>query len=158
LVSTGLLNADMPLIRYEVGDRVLLAAPGAQCPCGRTLPILESVDGRNDDVIVTPDGRRIGRLDPVFKGGLPISEAQIVQESVGCLRVLLVPALGYHPDHARLVEERLRDRVGNMEIIVEQHKTLPRSANGKLRAVVSVVSPQSSVASCISKLGEFLEV
>ena len=33
LVSTGLLNADMPLIRYRTGDAVRLS--GASCDCGR---------------------------------------------------------------------------------------------------------------------------
>src|SRR6201999_2266836 len=47
LVCTGFLNPDMPLIRYEVGDRVAIAPPSEKCSCGRTLPILLSVEGRN---------------------------------------------------------------------------------------------------------------
>ena len=37
LICTGLLNTDMPLIRYELGDRVALAEAHAQCPCGTLL-------------------------------------------------------------------------------------------------------------------------
>ena len=52
LIATSLLDADMPLIRYRTGDRCRVAAP-AGCPCGRTLPVLASVEGRMDDVLLT---------------------------------------------------------------------------------------------------------
>ena len=139
LVATGLLNADMPLVRYELGDHGALAPAGASCPCGRTLPLLAAIEGRSDDLIVTPDGRRVGRLDPVFKADLPIREAQIIQERLDRVRVRLVPAHGYTQEDARTVARRLRQRLGDMEVVVEEVDAIPRSANGKFRAVVSLV-------------------
>jgi phenylacetate-CoA ligase len=82
LIGTSLLNADMPLIRYRIGDRGRLAPDDSRCTCGRMLPTLLAVEGRSCDVLFTSDGRRIGRLDPVFKHDLPIHEAQIVQETL----------------------------------------------------------------------------
>jgi phenylacetate-CoA ligase len=38
LVVTPFYNFAMPLIRYRTGD---IATVGAQCPCGRTLPVLD---------------------------------------------------------------------------------------------------------------------
>jgi phenylacetate-CoA ligase len=139
-VTTGLLDADMPLIRYEVGDRGAIADEGALCACGRHLPALARLEGRMDDVIVTADGRLIGRLDPVFKGNFHLREAQIIQESLTTLRVLYVPTEQFsaHEQHALLV--RLRDRVGDMQIQLEAVDQIPRSANGKFRAVISHVS------------------
>jgi len=139
LIATGLLNPDMPLVRYRVGDRVTFAEPADTCPCGRTLPLLRKVEGRIDDVILTPDGRRVGRLDPVFKGGMPVVEAQIVQETHRRLRVLVVPSRGYNEATGQEIAQRLRDRVGEMEISVEVCKSIARSRNGKFRAVVSLV-------------------
>lgn len=144
LICTGLLNLDMPLIRYEVGDRVAIAPVGEQCPCGRTLPILRTVEGRCDDVILTPDGRRIGRLDPAFKGDLPILEAQVIQESLTGLRVLVVPGPGFGANHAKLLTNALADRVGGMRIEIETVRTIPRTANGKFRAVISRVKTGNS--------------
>jgi len=92
LVCTGLMNMDMPLVRYRVGDRGRLSPASDQCDCGYKLPMLDSIEGRSDDVIYTTDGRRIGRLDPVFKSGLPIREAQIIQEGFDLIRVRYVPA------------------------------------------------------------------
>jgi len=141
---TGLLSEAMPLVRYEVGDRgaVLDVASAAPCACGRTLPALRTIEGRLDDVVVTPDGRRVGRLDPVFKSDLPIREAQIVQESLDALVVRYVPAAGFSPRDGAALVERLHQRVGDMTIRLEPVSTLPRTANGKLRSVVSLVAAE----------------
>jgi phenylacetate-CoA ligase len=136
LVCTGLLNLTMPLIRYDVGDQGYLSTE-ITCACGRSLPILGEVEGRKDDVVLTRDGRRIGRLDPVFKTDLPLREAQIVQESLTRVVVRYVPAPGCtSADLDRLVR-RLHERLGEMEFVLEMVEHVPRSANGKFRAVVS---------------------
>ena len=142
LVCTGLLNADMPLIRYRLGDRGALAAADATCACGRTLPVLATVEGRSDDVLYTQDGRRIGRLDPVFKAGLALSEAQIVQEHLDQVRVRYVPTAGFGPEHGQSIVERLQARMGPVRVVLEPVTAVPRTANGKFRAVVCALPPE----------------
>jgi phenylacetate-CoA ligase len=138
LVATGLLNDAMPLIRYELGDRVALAPAAVPCACRRLLPRLASIDGRADDVLVTPDGRRVGRLDPVFKADLPVREAQIIQEQLDQLRVRIVPAAGFGDRHARQISERLQQRMGaGVRVSVDTVERINRDAAGKFRAVVS---------------------
>lgn len=139
LVCTGLLNRTMPLIRYIVGDAGAVAPADESCPCGRTLPILRSVEGRIDDLVRTPDGRLIGRLDPVFKGSLPIRGAQIIQERLDVFRVLIVPASGYGPAVADCIVERLRDRVGDVRVEIDLIEEFSTGPNGKFKAVVSHV-------------------
>ncbi len=138
-VATGLLNQDMPLIRYETGDFGTLATVGTTCDCGRKLPLLQQVEGRLDDAIITPDGRRIGRLDPVFKADLPVHEAQIVQEDRQHILVKLVPTDGYTAVDGQNLIQRIQDRVGDMDILIKKVSHIPRTANGKFRAVISHV-------------------
>ncbi|MCA9952388.1 MAG: phenylacetate--CoA ligase family protein [Anaerolineales bacterium] len=138
LICTSLLNQDMPLIRYEIGDRGALSTMTETCSCGRTLPHLQQVEGRMDDVIVTPDGRYIGRLDPIFKADLPIKEAQIIQERLDCLRLLIVPTMNYvTPDDDAYIASLVQERVGDMQVIIETTDHIPRTANGKFQAVIS---------------------
>lgn len=136
MVCTGLLNLTMPLIRYDIGDRGFLSTETV-CTCGRSMPILGGIEGRNDDVILTHDGRRIGRLDPVFKADLPIREAQIIQENLKRVVVRFVPARGCTSTDLSTLVNRLRERLGDMEIVLEAVEEIPRSANGKFRAVIS---------------------
>lgn len=142
IVCTGFLNQTMPLIRYDVGDRGFLSAE-TNCACGRMLPILGGIEGRIDDVIITRDGRRIGRLDPVFKSDLPIREAQIIQESLETIRVLCVPAAGFLDKTRKDLAERLQERVGDMKIEVEITDHIARTANGKFKAVVSQLKKEN---------------
>jgi phenylacetate-CoA ligase len=140
LVCTGLLNRTMPLIRYDTGDRGFLS-PEMVCACGRSLPMLGGIEGRQDDVLLTRDGRRIGRLDPVFKADLAIREAQIIQESPARVIVRYIPAPGCSKTALQMLVGRLQERLGDMEIVLEEVEKIPRSSNGKFRAVISKVNP-----------------
>jgi phenylacetate-CoA ligase len=139
LIATGFINTDMPLIRYRTGDRIALGRDDGPCKCGRTLPKLAMVEGRCDDLLFTKDGRRVGRLDPVFKGRLPIREAQIVQETLNEIRVLCVPTSNFNNKAREQIMASIRSRMGDINVVVEEVDELPRTANGKLRAVICKV-------------------
>jgi len=143
LVCTGLLNSTMPLIRYEVGDRAAIST--SSCDCGRSMPILKQIDGRIDDTVLTKDGRRVGRLDPVFKADMPIRDAQIIQDALDHLCLKIVPAPGYSSRIGEDIIHRVRDRVGDVQIKIEIVDSMPRSGNGKFQAVVSKIGKDSSV-------------
>ena len=54
VLLTDLHNHAMPLINYELGDRVILAE-GNKCKCGRNLKIIEQIEGRQGDNIQKSD-------------------------------------------------------------------------------------------------------
>lgn len=136
VVCTSFCNDAFPLLRYRIGD---VAAFGAStCACGRSFPVIEQLCGRLDDLIVTADGRRVGRLDPVFKGRRSIREAQIVQEGARDLVVRLVPGPGYSEADGAAVAQELRARLGaEMRIAIRPVASIERSASGKFRAVIN---------------------
>jgi phenylacetate-CoA ligase len=147
LVCTSLMNADMPLIRYRLGDRAAyLATETPPCACGRALPRFSQIEGRIDDLLYTADGRRIGRLDPVFKAELPVIEAQIVQESLDRVRIYYVPGPGFDNEAARSIIERLRNRMGEVEVQLKEVKEISRGPSGKFRAVVCQLPPEQIAA------------
>ena len=141
LICTSLLNADMPLIRYTVGDRGRIAAEEISCKCGRTLPSLSGVEGRTNDLLITRDGRRVYWLNPIFYG-LPLREGQIIQETLERIRIRYVPAPAFTHKDERLIIERLLARMGAVEVLLEQIDEVPRAANGKFRAVICKLPPE----------------
>ena len=151
LVCTGLLNLEMPLIRYRVGDRGL-PAPAADtkttssCSCGRGLPLMGSIGGRTNDLLLTPDGRQVFWLNPVFYGLPGVRQSQIVQEKIDLLRVLIATAPGYTAETARTIAERLRQRMGDVRVVVDEVEVVPRTANGKLRAVICNLTAEQRAA------------
>ena len=142
VVATGFINPVMPLVRYRLGDMARWAE--APCPCGSSFPGIEAIAGRVDDVIITPTGRRVGRLDPIFKAVGSLHEARIVQTAPPKVRMELVVTDAFTAeDESNLVNE-LQARIGNeMVIEVVRRKSLPRTRGGKLRSVVSLKSWQA---------------
>ncbi len=134
LICTGLVNADMPLVRYRVGDAGTFSS--ADCDCGRTLPLIAKIEGRNDDLLYTVEGRRVGRLDPVFKDASGIAEAQIVQRSLREIVVRYVPSNTYAKEAELRIADRIRERMGDVSVTFERVNMIARTASGKFRAVL----------------------
>ncbi|MEX2156264.1 MAG: hypothetical protein WD773_05435 [Gemmatimonadales bacterium] len=140
-VCTGLLNPDMILIRYRLGDRGRIAANADACACGRSLPVVTALEGRADDMLITRDGRYAGPLDPVFDGIPTIREAQIIQEALDLVRVCVAPAPGFNETHEHTITVGVRERLGEVRVIVDRVDAVPRTSNGKLRAVICNLPP-----------------
>lgn len=151
LVVTGLLNTDHILIRYEQGDRGTVASPAAIVGDPLQMPILRSIEGRMDDVLVTPDGRKIGRLDPVFKATLRIREAQIIQHTIDQLTVRVVPVTGYDETDAETIRNGLRQRMGEVQVQIQLVDEIPRTKAGKFRAVVNAMNEQPPSSSEVAR-------
>jgi phenylacetate-CoA ligase len=138
LVCSGLINADMPLIRYQVGDRINPATKERRCRCQRLLPLIGGIEGRTNDMLVTRDGRHVYWLNPTFYG-LPVREAQIVQETVESIRVLFVPAPEFTTQTGQKIIERLHARMGDVHVGLEPVTKIPPGPRGKFQAVISKV-------------------
>jgi len=140
IVATGFINRSMPLLRYRTGD-IAIEPFGRQdrCPCGRAGPGCKEIIGRLDDLLVTPDGRRIGRLDHVFKGVENVVAAQIVQRAPDQVEIKVVRDRGYGPADEDLIGSNFTARVGGEVAVTFKYvEDIPRTKNGKFRAVVSV--------------------
>jgi phenylacetate-CoA ligase len=138
IIATGFTNWAMPLLRYQTGDVAIPAA--GECACGRNFPTVEQILGRTDDLITTPDGRRVGRLDPVFKGLETIRQAQIVQENLNRIRILIVPGNGFSNADRDSFCRELQKRLGpGIEYTVEQVSEIAAGPGGKFRSVISNV-------------------
>jgi phenylacetate-CoA ligase len=138
IVATPLANLAMPLVRYRTGD---IAVPAAgECACGRAGPLVERVLGRVEDFIVTPEGRRAGRLDHAFKKATNVAEAQLVQHTIDALDVSIVPRAGFGEADRAAIEAELRLRLGST-IAIRFHTVdrIARTAAGKVRFAVSHV-------------------
>jgi phenylacetate-CoA ligase len=139
VVCTGFINLGMPLIRYRIGDYARWSE--GRCECGLATPVLAEIIGRMDDVVVTPEGRHVGRLSPVLKG-FPVEEGQYIQETDGVLHVLLVTAPGFHDGVIPAIEQSLRKRVGpTIPVVIRQVPAIERGPGGKFRAVISRFRP-----------------
>jgi phenylacetate-CoA ligase len=145
LLVTGLSNDATPFLRYRIGDiGTRLKRP---CGCGRPGDVFLDVDGRIEDYVATPDGRRIGRLDHVFKDQLAVAEAQILQETPDAIEVRVVPRDEWDARSERQLAKEIRARLGDqIRVEIRLVEEIPREPNGKFRAVRSRVGSISEEA------------
>lgn len=132
IYTTGLLNFSMPLIRYSIGDAIISENPNNPYE-------FKSVEGRLDEMIVTPEGRRIGRLDPAFKGIEGIRYAQVVQKEINLIEIKIVlnDGQGKSFDKELLIQNFKERTSPHINFVITCQDDIERDANGKFKSVVN---------------------
>lgn len=141
LIGTGFVNNVMPLIRYRTGDIVTLA--DGPCQCRRNFPRVGFIYGRYNDAIVTPEGRIIRMIDDVFKDIEHISMAQVHQNSLNELVILVEPEPEFSISDEKKIVSNLILRVGDkMKITIKCVNKIARVPRHKFRLIISKVKIQ----------------
>jgi phenylacetate-CoA ligase len=143
VVLTLLHSYAFPLIRYDIGD---FATVGRTCRCGRHLPLLDRIIGRQRNMMIGPKGER---FRPSLgwrriRGLAPISQGQFVQHTVGRLEAVLVVERPLTAEEEETVRTHLRSRMPQLtEIVFNYVSKIPRSESGKYEDFVSLMKPPS---------------
>ena len=136
VVVTDLHNYAMPFVRYANGDR---AIAGGHCDCGRGLPLLSDVTGRQADILTTPDRRRVsGLVFPHLLKDFPaVRRFQVVQERSDTV-VLKLEAPGVTNDALERISSAARSVLGpSVRFSVDPVSEIPLSPSGKLLVVIN---------------------
>jgi phenylacetate-CoA ligase len=139
IVGTNLDEYGMPLIRYQSGD--MSAYRPEVCECGRSLPLIEQIQTRVDDMITTLDGRLI---NPAPLAGLfrrtTIEKARIIQETRDRIIVQMVVLHDYSDADAVPIVAGIHKILGqDVEVSVELVEDIAHTSSGKYPFVVSNV-------------------
>jgi phenylacetate-CoA ligase len=138
-VCTSLINPDMCLIRYRLGDCGSIRWLDEKCSCGWTLPIMECLEGSSDDILYSQDRRFIWWLSDKVFNDIPIIEGQIIQKTFSQIKVVLVPASGYTDEVSSTLTSRIQNIMGSVEVIFEKKEQIPRGLNGKFKTNVCTI-------------------
>jgi phenylacetate-CoA ligase len=141
IVVTNFDTPEMPFIRYRTGDVGALTT--RRCSCGRSLPLLERVDGRKTDFIVSPDGRMIHGLALIYlvRELSGIVNFRITQKRLTSFEV----EIERNPEYDPRCEEHMRNGFirrlrAPVEVKVRYVESIAPTANGKTRHIVSEIS------------------
>lgn len=145
LLLTNLANHVQPLIRYEIGDSVVIGAD--PCPCGSPLPTV-TPEGRTDELLKVP-GRQGAEVVIA-----PMAIATVVEETPGVLRYQIVQtsaegltirldeddgwerARVWSAVNRRLTAFLADQGAGAVRIELADQRPQPHPRNGKLRHVI----------------------
>jgi phenylacetate-CoA ligase len=147
IIVTGLYNRAMPLIRYRIGD---VGIPtDEKCPCGRSLPLIKSIQGRSNDYLVLHSGRKISYMNfydafykEMEKNVFCISQFQIVQESMDKIFFKVVKGRNFDLETLNKIKKAIETFFAkhgeNMEVIIQVVDDIPKGKTGK-RALISKI-------------------
>jgi phenylacetate-CoA ligase len=145
VLVTGLRQRSMPLIRYEIGDMAESTGFDVNCPCGLQWPTIGAVQGRSEDMIVTKDGHHIGHVfGHAIRNLLGITEAQLVQRSIGVFDVLIVPSDSEPHNRAnneQAIQAEITKRLQeSVKVRFQYVDAIPRGPKGKFKRVVVAIN------------------
>jgi phenylacetate-CoA ligase len=139
VVVTALHNFATPLIRYVLGD---YAEVGPACDCGRGLPALTRIMGREKSLLAYPSGER-QFPDPLLhtlRPEIPIRQYQLVQSTLQQIEVNLAVGRPLTGAEEATIREVLVERLKYpFDFELNYMDEIPRSASGKFEAFRSDV-------------------
>ena len=138
VIVTGLNNYTMPLIRYKLGD--IAIASTENCLCGRRLPLIKQIVGREDDFIILPSGKKISpRMINAIENIPGVMSYRTIQETRGRIIVKLVKGNDFSENTVNEVQKQIKSGClgEEIEVKVEIVKEIQRASRGKIRAIIS---------------------
>ncbi len=131
VLLTTLHNLAMPLIRYDIGD---YAESGANCPCGRGLPVIRRILGRERNMLKLPDGTEHWPSFPEDRWVdiAPIQQLQVVQKHLDEVVLKIKSERSLTNDEMfRLVEIFKTTLAFPYRVTIERVTSIPRNKNAK---------------------------
>ena len=130
------------MIRYAIGD---FAEAGEPCPCGRGLPVLRRIIGREQDMVTLPGGEKrwtllsAGNIESFLRLA-PVRQYQFVQKDLETIEA----RLAVERDLTEEEKEGLRDWVvakldHPFKVTFSFVDEIPRTASGKYRDFISEI-------------------
>ena len=145
IVITDLHNFAMPIIRYDIGD---VAEVGGICPCGRGMPTLKRIVGRERNLILMPDGTKhyplVGFAQ--FRDVAPVVQYQFIQHTREQIEGRLVTERPLTSDEEDALRTIVQNSLGypfelRFSYFLDR---IPRSPSGKFEEFMCKVSTANS--------------
>ena len=141
MVITELHSRAMPLIRYQIMDYVEVG--DERCPCGRGLPLIRQVIGRQYDYLFSPSGQRFHGekvmylLERLHDLKIGVRQMQVTQKTFSQLKIKVVRDKDFQAKALDIMRVYFREALGQqLHIEFQMVDQIPRERSGKIRLVI----------------------
>lgn len=134
LIYTDLCNYATPFIRYDIGDFAIPA--DRPCGCGRNMPAIKALYGRDTDVLVTPSGKYITFyfFAGYFEHKKYLDFFQLKQVSSCDFVLYIVPNQYFNEKELPQIKQDLLEVLGDDVVLtIELVEDIPLTSSGKRR-------------------------
>lgn len=140
VVVTNLDRWAMPLIRYNIKDIAIMGKE--ECSCGRGLPLLDSIEGRDTEIVITPNGNFlvVHFFTILFEYIEGVDQFQVIQEKIDELNIKIVKNDKFTEKDKNYIFSEIKKHAGDeININLEFTDSIPPTRSGKRRFVISKV-------------------
>jgi len=140
IVVTSLVNFAFPFIRYDIGDRAYIIKK--RCGCYYSLPIIRSIQGREDDYLRLANGKIISpRRINIIENIPGIKQYQTIQLREDLFEVKVVRDKDFTNNTIKKIQSQIQKGCLGQRVTVNVKivSNIPRSKSGKLKTVISRV-------------------
>ena len=145
VVVTRLENKHMPLIRYKLGDLAIML-PKEKYPINRkfNFPLIEKVIGRNTDVVILPDNRKliVHSFTGIFEYIPEIKQFKIIQKNRKSMTVQFIPDDNFTKEVLQNCKLKLQKIINNnnFKIFFEEVSVIEGKRSGKPQIIESYIT------------------
>ncbi|MGP5103035.1 phenylacetate--CoA ligase family protein [Psychrobacter celer] len=142
LLVTSFTTHGTPLIRYRVGDRIKLTSPDKKCDCGSIFPLVDRIQGRSTDYILSPTHGKVnlGNISNSTKDVAGIIQFQVIQQELNQVKVLVVTTPDFILVEKNKFKLALAERFGNqVSIDLQVVDEIAKEKSGKFRLVKNLI-------------------
>ncbi len=147
VLVTRLDNYVMPLIRYYLGDLAVIDEDQTPCMCGRNLPILKQIIGRDTDIVKTASGKFmvVHAFTGIFEHIPEIRQFKIIQNNLESIEIEYIKDKGFNPGVLDTIQDKIHNYLNEPYPIsfVEVESIAPTSS-GKPQIIQSFLKQSLS--------------
>ena len=138
VLVTVLNSCCLPVIRYDLGD--IASKSVTSCSCGVNLSILEKIDGRTSDIVVTPEGRVFHSIIFYYimkdfaEKFVGIKQFKVIQKQFDRLELHIVKDKDFSGAAESYLRNRVTEKLGDeIQLDLLYSDRIEREKSGKLR-------------------------
>ncbi len=138
-IVTEFHNKLMPMINYQIEDKVFLSEE--KCSCGRSLRLIKKIEGRTGDMIKKPDGNLLSQyiiyymIEELEEIGLKncIKNFKLIQKN-NVFEFYFIKGNNYSEKAIDYIREQMYKRIDpSISIFFNNVNSLDKEKSGKLR-------------------------
>ena len=140
VVVTSLDNFLMPLIRYKIGDLAIKSKKINSCKCGRNLPIIDKIIGRDTDILYTPKLKVlvVHFFTGIFEHFPEIKQFQVEQlKKGGRIQIRYIKGVNFSKNILESIKNKIYERAEeNFPLYFSNVTDIKSSPSGKPQIIV----------------------
>ena len=145
VIVTALWNRTAPIVRYRLAD--IASLQEGPCPCGITLPLMGTPEGRSMDWVVAPSGRRVSPFRVMLvtllgeDAGPAVRRYRVIQRATDDFLLEIAWANGRRQDVVDRIQPAYSWLLGApVHVECVDVPEIPLGPSGKFRQVTSLVN------------------